>query len=108
MTDVNDVRFNLAQIRRRAWAFWLVTGGAIILAPTLYLLGQFAIAKVVALGGTILSIATWLSAMMGLCPACRASFHAGYAPRIWPRFECAHCGQGMNAPAGREPGSPKA
>jgi hypothetical protein len=97
MTSVNDIHINLTKIKRRAVAFWMTVGGAILLAVCLFLLEQIAVAKVVALAGLILSIATWMSAMMSLCPGCRSSFHEGYAPRAWPRFGCAHCGLGMDA-----------
>lgn len=96
MTNVNDIPLNLIKIRRRALAFWLTLGGAILLAGGLFLMDQIAVAKVVTLASVILSIATWMSAMMSLCPGCRSSFHEGYVPRAWPRFGCAHCGLGMN------------
>jgi len=98
MRDVNDIPLNLTKIQRRAAAFWLTVGGTLVLSVCLFLLEQLALAKVVAFAGIILSIATWMSAMMSLCPGCRASFHEGYAPRAWPRFGCAHCGLGFNAP----------
>lgn len=97
MSNVNDIPLNLIKIRRRAVAFWATAGGAILLAACLFLLEQTAAAKVVVFAGVILSIATWMSAMMSLCPGCRASFHEGYAPRAWPRFGCAHCGLGLDA-----------
>ena len=97
MADVNDIQLNLTKIRRRAAAFWLTVAGTVLLAALLFLLEQGAVAKVVAFAGVILSIATWMSAMMSLCPGCRASFHEGYAPRAWPRFGCAHCGLHFDA-----------
>jgi len=97
MTSVNDIQVNLIKIWRRAVGFWITVGSAILLAMCLFLLEQIAVAKVATLAGIILSIATWMSAMMSLCPGCRSSFHEGYAPRVWPRFGCAHCGLGMNA-----------
>lgn len=97
MSNVNDIPLNLIKIRRRAVAFWATAGGAILLAACFFLLEQTAASKVVVFAGVILSIATWMSAMMSLCPGCRASFHEGYAPRAWPRFRCAHCGLGLDA-----------
>ena len=102
MADVNDIPLNLTKIKRRAMAFWLTVGGAILLSICLFLLKQMAVAKVVAFAGVILGIATWMAAMMSLCPGCRASFHEGYAPRAWPRFGCAHCGLGFGVPRNRE------
>ncbi len=102
MTVVNDIPLNLTKVKRRAVAFWLTVGGTIFLTVCLFLLEQLAVAKVVAFAGVILSIATWMSAMMSLCPGCRASFHEGYAPRAWPRFGCAHCGLGFTVAKGGE------
>ena len=100
--DVNDIPLNLTKIKRRAMAFWLTVGGAILLSICLFLLKQMAVAKVVAFAGVILGIATWMAAMMSFCSGCRASFHEGYPPRAWPRFGCAHCGLGFGGPRNSE------
>lgn len=97
MTYVNDISYNVITIRRRAIAFWTTAVGAAVSALALFLLDYTGMAKVVLLAGTILSVATWMSAMMSLCPGCRAYFHEGYAPRLWPKFGCAHCNLGLHS-----------
>lgn len=97
MTYVNDISYNLKRIKRRAIAFWLTAGTAVVLSLGLFLFEETAAAKPVALGGIILSIATWMSGMLSVCPRCHASFHEGYAPRIYPTFRCAHCRLAMNS-----------
>ncbi len=94
-TKVKDIPLNLLKVRRRAVGFWATVGTVTVLAAVLFAVDQIEAGKVVVLAGIILSIATWMSAMMSLCPGCRASFHEGYAPRVWPKFGCAHCDIGM-------------
>jgi hypothetical protein len=91
MEIMNGVQRELRKIRMRCRVFWIVLLGGIPLALLLAPI-NYGAAKVIGLMWVILSIATWMSPMMSICPSCHKSFHMGKFPSRWFLDQCGNCG----------------
>lgn len=95
MADINSFQRDLMKIRMRCRLFWITLCGGLLLALLLIPI-NYSAAKVVGLMWVILSIATWMSPMMSVCPSCHKPFHQGSFPSAWTLRKCANCGLSLN------------
>ena len=91
MSESEIIQDELMRIRRRCRVFWIIVCGGLLLAVVLVPI-HYGAAKVVGLAWVILSIATWMSAMMCTCPRCHKNFHERALLSGWTRGQCANCG----------------
>jgi hypothetical protein len=95
MADIQNAQRNLTKIRMRCRLFWITLCGGLPLAVLLVPI-SFGAAKAVGLMWVILSIATWMSPMMSICPICHKPFHKGALPSGWNLRQCANCGLSLD------------
>ena len=91
MSDIEIIQDELIRIRRRCRVFWIILCGGLLLAVALVPI-NYGAAKAVGLAWVILSIATWMSAMMCTCPRCHKNFHERAFLSVWTLSQCASCG----------------
>lgn len=95
MSDSPSFQGDLLKIRIRCRLFWVTLCGGLLSAIVLIPI-NYAAAKVVGLMWVILSIATWMSPMMSICPNCHKSFHGGSFPSGWRLGKCSSCGVSLD------------
>ena len=92
---IDGIKSELMRIRVRCRVFWITLCGGLILAVVLVPISQGA-AKAVGLLWVILSIATWMSPKLSICPRCHKNFHERVFPSGWTLSQCASCGLGLD------------
>jgi hypothetical protein len=95
MADIDGIQRDLIKIRMRCRLFWIILCGGLLLTVLLVPISQGA-AKAVGLMWVILSIATWMSPMMSICPRCHKNFHERAFPSRWTLNQCASCGLSLD------------
>ena len=98
MAEIHAIQRDLKKIRLRARLHWITLCGGLVSALLLIPV-SIAAAKVAGLVWVILSIATWMSPMMSVCPSCHKSFFKGPFPSVWALSKCANCGMGLDGGA---------
>ncbi|MDH4186035.1 MAG: hypothetical protein OEV08_03470 [Nitrospira sp.] len=95
MADHDPIQRELRRIRTRSRAFWVTICGGLLLTIFLIPINQGA-ANAAGLIWVILSIATWMSPMMAICPHCHKNFHERTFPS-WRLNPCANCGLSLDS-----------
>ena len=95
MADIDGTQRELIRIRMRCRVFWITLCGGLLLAVVLVPI-SLAAARAAGLIWVILSIATWMSPMMSICPRCHKNFHERAFPSGWTLSQCASCGLGFD------------